>query len=781
MLVLVLAAPAVAVQATPSISTTASSAALDAAIHDDATLSGGNNPSGTVSFKAYSTSDCSGAAAYSHQADVASSAASSGDFTPTSVGSYHWTAAYSGDSNNVATSSSCGDSSETSTVGVRPRNPTFGNNLYVSQQNDSKIVPFSIQSDGTLARIACTGTNCGTGTNPSAVAITPDGKFLYTVTEDSTIDPYAIGAGGALTPISCTGSNCDTGSQPFWLTISPNGKFLYVSEFGGSKIAPYAIASDGSLTPIDCPGTSCQTGNGPMESAITPDGKFLYVTNSGDNSVSPFAIADDGSLTPLACTGTNCDTGAYPWNVKVTPDGKYLYVLSYNGSSISPFAIGSDGSLTPVSCGGTKCKTGSGPTGLAVSPNGKLLYATSSSDGNVGPYAIESDGSLTPIACAGSNCDTSDGSSAVALSPDGKYLYATSYNDDVLHPFAVGSSGSLTPFGCSDTDCGGVYESQWGQSVVASPDQAPSASFTATPGAPGTATHFDGSASTAEDGHSVARYDWSFGDGTTAQDAGAKPTHTYSQSRSYTVTLTVTDDAGCSTALVFTGQTAYCNGGPSAHQEAQIAIKVAPTLPPKPTASITSPKDGRAFVEGAHPHAAYSCAEPGGPGIASCKGPVPNHGLIDTNKVGKHAFSVTATDTAGHNTTKTVHYNVLSRGTLTKTGQVRAFRRGGKLWIDAGILAGCPEKGPDCTGRLRSHYQDHPPFKAASVSTRHVGGGVIRVAGEKHTMLVFRLGKHRSAILEHGGTIHLWIDARLHRGTKRLAHLRRVASVSLSG
>jgi hypothetical protein len=39
------------------------------------------------------------------------------------------------------------------------------------------------------------------------------------------------------------------------------------------------------------------------------------------------------------------------------------------------------------------------------------------------------------------------------------------------------------------------------------------------------------------------------------------------------VTLTLTDNEGCSTALVFTGQTAYCNGSASASRTQ--AVKVA--------------------------------------------------------------------------------------------------------------------------------------------------------------------------------------------------------------
>jgi PKD repeat protein len=52
---------------------------------------------------------------------------------------------------------------------------------------------------------------------------------------------------------------------------------------------------------------------------------------------------------------------------------------------------------------------------------------------------------------------------------------------------------------------------------------------------------FDGSGSSDPDGIIVA-YDWDFGDGNTG--SGVMPTHTYSADGNFTVTLTVTDDAG---------------------------------------------------------------------------------------------------------------------------------------------------------------------------------------------------------------------------------------------
>jgi PKD repeat protein len=74
-------------------------------------------------------------------------------------------------------------------------------------------------------------------------------------------------------------------------------------------------------------------------------------------------------------------------------------------------------------------------------------------------------------------------------------------------------------------------------------DRPPIASFTSTPSsAPtGTAITFDGTGSYDLDG-TVVSYSWAFGDGATG--AGAVVTHSYSLAKTYTVTLTVTDNGG---------------------------------------------------------------------------------------------------------------------------------------------------------------------------------------------------------------------------------------------
>ena len=62
---------------------------------------------------------------------------------------------------------------------------------------------------------------------------------------------------------------------------------------------------------------------------------------------------------------------------------------------------------------------------------------------------------------------------------------------------------------------------------------------------------FDGSGST-DIGGSIVRYDWTFGDGASALDAGPNPEHVYSAEGIYNVILTVTDNESNSNATATT-------------------------------------------------------------------------------------------------------------------------------------------------------------------------------------------------------------------------------------
>jgi hypothetical protein len=80
-----------------------------------------------------------------------------------------------------------------------------------------------------------------------------------------------------------------------------------------------------------------------------------------------------------------------------------------------------------------------------------------------------------------------------------------------------------------------------------------------------------------------------------------------------------------------------------------------------PTAAISSPADGQTYAVGQTVATAFSCADPTGPGIATCLDPAASTspGALDTTTAGTFTYTVTATSTDGQTGTATITYTVV--------------------------------------------------------------------------------------------------------------------------
>jgi hypothetical protein len=120
-----------------------------------------------------------------------------------------------------------------------------------------------------------------------------------------------------------------------------------------------------------------------------------------------------------------------------------------------------------------------------------------------------------------------------------------------------------------------------------------------------------GSGSSDSDG-TIVRYDWSFGDGTSAHNGGRALAHVYTRAGSHKAALTVTHDRGCSTRFVFTGQIAYCNGTAAATTTRTIHVPELTRLRVSPaTFSLAGRGFGGGCVKATATHStAPSCNRP---------------------------------------------------------------------------------------------------------------------------------------------------------------------------
>jgi DNA-binding beta-propeller fold protein YncE len=467
--------------------------------------------------------------------------------------------------------------------------------LYVADSATNSIAGFQIGSEGLLSPIACAeAALCETEAGPATLAISPNGKYVFVVNRtEETVSTLAIGSDGSLSKVACR-KNCNTASEPTGIATTPNGKYLYVANSGPGNLGPgtiaaFSVGSDGALTKVGCnPNNQCETEGRPEGLAVSPNGEVLYATTAVKKGgtekpgvVSIFSIGEKGELAPVPCS--DCQTGAQPSAVTITPNGKYVYVTNHASDTVSIFEVGEGGLLSPVACTEPDCGTGEEPQGATASPNGRYLFVSNTAreppeptteppePAFVSVFSIGAGGTLSPVECAEQDCETASNPGGVAVSPEGEFLYAANSGAGTISPFSIGLQGALNPIACMSLDCS-AGSGEYIQSLAITPDQAPTASFTDAPASAGSATTFDASASTASTGHSVVSYEWNFGDGSSEETTSPSTSHVYATASPYTVTLTVTDSAGCSTEPIFTGQTASCNGSSNAEHTATVAV-----------------------------------------------------------------------------------------------------------------------------------------------------------------------------------------------------------------
>ena len=139
------AEPVTITPATPAINTSQqpASATVGSSIADQATVSGGFNPTGTVTFDLYNNSTATGTPLFTDTETLSGGTATSKGYTATATGTDYWVATYNGDSNNNSVSSA----PTAEPVTITPATPAIN----TSQQPASATVGTSIADQATVS------------------------------------------------------------------------------------------------------------------------------------------------------------------------------------------------------------------------------------------------------------------------------------------------------------------------------------------------------------------------------------------------------------------------------------------------------------------------------------------------------------------------------------------------------------------------------------------------------------------------------------------------------
>ncbi|HXJ33099.1 MAG TPA: beta-propeller fold lactonase family protein [Candidatus Eisenbacteria bacterium] len=302
------------------------------------------------------------------------------------------------------------------------------------------------------------------------------------------------GTGGA-----CTDGNALAADGYGVIALSPDGKNVYSASQHGVAVLSRDPAS-GVLTqlpgsagcvaedPMATPGCTAGRGlEGATSVAVSADGRNVYLTGQNSDSVAAFSrdtstgaltqlpgtsgcISEDGFDHPGGTAGSCVDGRGLSGvrSVQVSADGANVYVASSFGNSIAAFSRdASTGALTQLSgtdgcvsedgfdhTGGTagSCADGvalAGPRQITLSPDDKFAYVASNNNGAIAIFSRDAPlGALTQLpgtaGCvsasgSGGACSEGNGLTFVAhvgISPDGANAYVAS----------GGGSGTVTIF-----------------------------------------------------------------------------------------------------------------------------------------------------------------------------------------------------------------------------------------------------------------------------------------------------------------------------------------------
>ena len=293
--------------------------------------------------------------------------------------------------------------------------------------------------------------------NPTYLALSPSGKFLYAVSDaPSMATGYTVDRElGRLLPL--TDPQPSAGRSPSHIAIDQSGRIALVANYHQGFVASVPLDENGRpgapASIVKHAGSSVnpdrQAGPHPHCVTLSPDNRHVLVCDLGLDKIFTYQLAPDtASLTPGEPPFIVSVPGAGPRHLAFAPDGQHAFMISEMGGAITSYRYDAgSGALTSLDSETTLSSSFTGENksaAIRVHPNGRFVYGSNRGPDTIAVLGFDpATGRLSPVEMVASGGKSPRD---IALTPDGNWLIAAHEESDNLTVFRVDSAtGRLTP------------------------------------------------------------------------------------------------------------------------------------------------------------------------------------------------------------------------------------------------------------------------------------------------------------------------------------------------
>lgn len=294
--------------------------------------------------------------------------------------------------------------------------------------------------------------------NPSFVAVSPDKKNLYAVSElggnrgqYGYVYAYAINEDLTLSYIERYPTNANS---PAHVSVDATGRLVFAANYQGGVVMVYKRNDDGSLRATQ---QLDHVGSGPHPNQnashvhmakVSPDNKYLFLPDLGSDRIWSYVINHQtGLLSKTHQQFAQLPAGSGPRHMVFHPNLPVAYVINELKSTVSVFQYdASNGTLVPIQNLSTlppNVSQSNSTADIHIHPNGKFLYGSNRGHNSIVRYSVDTaTGELSYIGTTSSQGEIPRN---FAIHPNGGLMYVANQNSDNIAVFELNpNSGAMS-------------------------------------------------------------------------------------------------------------------------------------------------------------------------------------------------------------------------------------------------------------------------------------------------------------------------------------------------